>query len=224
MAYFGGANDDRGQRKEYAHLGAHADPKVQAERDRVRREMEAENAAEWQFAEDNFSSLMKRVSSSGPREDDDIMDEEAGRRRLELAAESKANREAQAQAMAVENDDYFDRIKAVKSRVGSRNQAFSQAITTRRQNEKKIAALLEGIRQRVQDGTASTDRDSIKSLEKELAKAQTWVCAPPTAENERFHYKAPPNGFLEWGQAMLGQKPARDSPGGSPTSVTSMLQ
>ena len=209
MAYFGGANQDLGRRKEKAWVGAHADAKVQADRDRLQREMEAENAREEKYARDNFSGMMSRVRSTGAAEDDDINDEAAGRRRWELAAESEAYRKSEEERIKAENRERRNRLKGVKSKVGARNTTFSKQMSDRKQKETEVATLLEEIRERVQNGEP---RDSIHGLEKRLAKAQNWVCAPPTAESKMFSYNAPPTSFLELGDELVPDPPSKGMP------------
>ena len=182
MAYFGGANQDLGRRKEKPWVGAHADAKVQADRDRLQREMEAENEREAKFARDNFAGMMGRVKSTKAAEDDDINDEAAGRRRWELAAETAAYRKSEEERIKAENRERRNRLKATKSKVGARNTTFSKQMSDRKQKEAEVAALLEAIRERVQNGEARDE--SMHGLEKRLAKAQNWVCAPPTAESK----------------------------------------
>jgi hypothetical protein len=70
-------------------------------------------------------------------------------------------------------------------------------IDQRHVEEAKIEALLMEIRDRVQNGTVADDREGVHALEKQLAKAQHWVVAPPTAEAPLFKYNAPPTAFLE---------------------------
>ena len=54
-----------------------------------------------------MKSLVKNV---GQRTDDDIMDEAAGKARLEMAAASKARKEAEAKRLAEENAAYKKRF------------------------------------------------------------------------------------------------------------------
>ena len=70
-------------------------------------------------------------------------------------------------------------------------------IDQRHAEEAKIEALLMEIRDRVQNGTVADDREGVHALEKQLAKAQHWVVAPPTADAPLFKYNAPPTAFLE---------------------------
>jgi len=61
------------------------------------------------------ASYMKMIASEGAAEDDDIMDEEAGRMRIQLARESRERKAAEATALAESNAENNRKIKEAKA-------------------------------------------------------------------------------------------------------------
>ena len=92
--------DDLGAETAAAREAAAADSKA-------RKAAEAER-----LAADN-AEQRRRLANVGAREDDDIMDEAAGRARLEMAAASKARRAEEARQLAAENAERRGRLASV---------------------------------------------------------------------------------------------------------------
>jgi len=195
MSYFGGMDQEKDQK--LAWKGKATDPKVQAMRDKLEKERLAEDAeAEKRLKAEN-KAYMAMIAAEGAAEDDDIMDEEAGRQRLVMAKKSKEFYKEEKSALQHANLDNRRRLKNVKSKIHSYNDQWNAKIDKRHQEEAQIEALLMEIRDRVQGGTVDDDREGMHALEKQLAKAQHWVVAPPTADAPMFKYNAPPTAFLE---------------------------
>lgn len=195
MSYFGGANIEKDQK--LAWKGKATDPKVQAMRDKLERERKAEDARERKRLARENALYRAEIDDEVAKEDDDIMDEEAGKMRITLAKQSKSFFKDEQEALAKANVAHKAKLANVKSKIHSHNDSWNKVIDQRHADEAKIEALLMEIRERVQSGEASADRGGMHGLEKELAKAQHWVIAPPTSDSPMFKYDAPPTAFLE---------------------------
>lgn len=167
--------------------GASVDPEIEKQRQRLAKESAARKAAEKKrIAAANAKAAKEREKDAVHGKyativDDDIMDEAAGRRRLELAALSeKKHREAEEYRISCVQEERA-RIRNTKSKIHSHNDKWNAQIDERRAQERELAALLGEIRGRVATGEAASDRDGTHGLEKRLAAAQNWLVAPPTA-------------------------------------------
>ena len=119
MSYFGGMDQEKDQK--LAWKGKATDPKVQAMRDKLEKERLAEDAeAEKRLKAEN-KAYMAMIAAEGAAEDDDIMDEEAGRQRLVMAKKSKEFYKEEKSALQHANLDNRRRLKNVKSKIHSYN-------------------------------------------------------------------------------------------------------
>ena len=195
MSYFGGMEQEKDARS--VVLGKSIDPRVQAMRDKLERERLAEDAAQAKRLREENRKYQAMVADEDAVEDDDLMDEEAGRMIAVLHKQSSEFYKAESQALTAANAENRRRLKGVKSKIHSYNDKWIKQIDKRHEEEAQIEALIMEIRERVQNGTAADDRNGMHALEKQLAKAQHWVVAPPTADSQMFKYNAPPTSYLE---------------------------
>lgn len=167
--------------------GASVDPEVEKQRQRLAKESAAKKAAEAKRIAKENAAKMKALEKDAVHGkyativDDDIMDEAAGRRRLELAALSeKKHREAEEYRISCVQEERA-RIRSTKSKIHSWNDNWNAQIDQRQSQERELSALLGEIRGRVATGEQHTDREGTHGLEKRLAAAQNWMVSPPTA-------------------------------------------
>jgi len=184
------------KKKQVERAKAEAEAKAKAAFGQHVREMAAENIEKLSLHEENIALLRQRQQVQD-KTDSSIHDEEAGKQRLRAAQQSATFYKQERKDLQLENLHTRTRLKNVKSKTSTHNAAFSKRIEQRQQEEAKIEALLIEIRERVQGGTVDDDREGMHALEKQLAKAQRWVVAPPTKESAMFKYNAPPTAFLE---------------------------
>lgn len=200
MSFFGGMDTNSKEeawRKKKAYKGKHLDPKVQAAREKLERERLKEEAAEDARIAAENARYRAEIADEDAKEDDDLMDEEAGRMIAVLHQQSADFYKKEQAELALANAEHKQRLKNVKSKIHSYNDKWIKKIDDRHENEAQISALLLEIRERVQNGTAMDDREGTHALEKQLAKKQNWVIAPPTSESPMFKYDAPPTSYLE---------------------------
>ena len=140
--------------------GASVDPEIEKQRQRLAKESAARKAAEKKrIAAANAKAAKEREKDAVHGKyativDDDIMDEAAGRRRLELAALSeKKHREAEEYRISCVQEERA-RIRNTKSKIHSHNDKWNAQIDERRAQERELAALLGEIRGRVATGEA----------------------------------------------------------------------
>ena len=119
MSYFGGMDQEKEQK--LAWKGKATDPKVQAMRDKLEKERLAEDAAERKRLAEENRKYKAMIADEGAAEDDDIMDEEAGRMMAVNHKMSSDFYKAEKKALAAANAENKARLKNVKSKIHSYN-------------------------------------------------------------------------------------------------------
>jgi len=178
--------------------GASVDAEIEKKRQELAARSRARKAAEKKrIQEENARMKAERELDAVKGEyalivDDDIMDEEAGRMRLELAHKSRLARQEGQRILKEKAHEERMRIKNTPSKIHSWNDSWNANLAVRHENEHTIAALLEEIRARVGNGEGTTDRQGLHGLEKQLASAQNWIVSPPTANATRWKQASMP--------------------------------
>ena len=126
------------------------------------------------------------------------MDEEAGRERLRLAAESEARRKAKLVALKEQTTVERQRIKSTRSKIYSWNDKYCEKIDQRKEEEGVLKSLLYEIRKRMGGEEEEPEGEELHSLEKRLAAAQNWVVPPPSVKDPMFKLTAKPTSPIGW--------------------------
>lgn len=114
MSYFGGMDQEKEQK--LAWKGASVDPKVQAMRDKLEKERLAEDARERERLKVENQKYKMMVGDEVAKEDDDLMDEEAGRMIAVLHKTSDDFYKNEKKALNRANSENKKALKSVKSR------------------------------------------------------------------------------------------------------------
>ena len=119
MSYFGGMDQEKEQK--LAWKGASIDPKVQAMRDKLEKERLAEDARERERLKVENQKFKMMVADEVTKEDDDLMDEEAGRMIAVLHKTSDDFYKNEKKALNRANSENKKALKSVKSKIHSYN-------------------------------------------------------------------------------------------------------
>ena len=119
MSYFGGMDQEKEQK--LAWKGASIDPKVQAMRDKLEKERLAEDARERERLKVENQKFKMMVADEDAKEDDDLMDEEAGRMIAVLHKTSDDFYKNEKKALNRANSENKKALKSVKSKIHSYN-------------------------------------------------------------------------------------------------------
>jgi hypothetical protein len=119
MSYFGGMDQEKEQK--LAWKGASIDPKVQAMRDKLEKERLAEDARERERLKVENEKYKLMVGDEVTKEDDDLMDEEAGRMIAVLHKTSDDFYKNEKKALNRANSENKKALKSVKSKIHSYN-------------------------------------------------------------------------------------------------------
>ena len=119
MSYFGGMIQEKEQK--LAWKGASIDPKVQAMRDKLEKERLAEDARERERLKVENQKFKLMVGDEVTKEDDDLMDEEAGRMIAVLHKTSDDFYKNEKKALNRANSENKKALKSVKSKIHSYN-------------------------------------------------------------------------------------------------------
>lgn len=119
MSYFGGMDQEKEQK--LAWKGASIDPKVQAMRDKLEKERLAEDARERERLKVENQKYKMMVGDEVTKEDDDLMDEEAGRMIAVLHKTSDDFYKNEKKALNRANSENKKALQSVKSKIHSYN-------------------------------------------------------------------------------------------------------
>ena len=119
MSYFGGMDQEKEQK--LAWKGASVDPRVQAMRDKLEKERLAEDARERERLKVENQKFKMMVADEVTKEDDDLMDEEAGRMIAVLHKTSDDFYKNEKKALNRANSENKKALKSVKSKIHSYN-------------------------------------------------------------------------------------------------------
>ena len=126
MSYFGGMDQEKEQK--LAWKGASVDPRVQAMRDKLEKERLAEDARERERLKVENEKYKLMVGDEVTKEDDDLMDEEAGRMIAVLHKTSDDFYKNEKKALNRANSENKKALKSVKSKIHSYNVRLRSSV------------------------------------------------------------------------------------------------